>query len=76
MQLDDAWEIFKEMRALGVKPDLFTFNILINACAHRKSLSSAFELIDVMREDGIAADIVTYNSLIKVGNSLVLSYVF
>ncbi|CAM6021835.1 unnamed protein product [Sphagnum balticum] len=64
--LDDAWEIFKEMRALGVKPDLFTFNILINACAHRKSLSSAFELIDVMQEDGIAADIVTYNSLIKV----------
>lgn len=65
-RLDDAWEIFKEMRALGVKPDLFTFNILINACAHRKSLSSAFELIDVMREEGIAADIVTYNSLIKV----------
>ena len=65
-QFDEAWDIFVEMRSLKVGPDLFTYNILINACANKQSVPTARELMDIMRKDEIAPDLVTYNSLIKV----------
>lgn len=58
-----------EMRSLKVRPDLFTYNILINACAHKQSVPTALEVMDFMRKDKIAPDLVTYNSLIKVCSS-------
>lgn len=67
MQFDEAWEIFKEMRSLGVRPDIFTYNILINACSQKKRVSTAFELVESMRQESIPLDLITYNSLIKVG---------
>jgi pentatricopeptide repeat protein len=65
-QIDEAWDILMEMRSLKVRPDLFTYNILINACALKQSVPTALELMGTMRKDQIAPDLVTYNSLIKV----------
>ena len=62
-----------EMRSLGVKPDIFTYNILINACSHKKSVSTAFELVEMMQKEGVSPDLITYNSLIKVCSN---SYLF
>jgi len=66
LQFDEAWDIFMEMRSLNVRPDLFTYNILINACAHKQSVPTALELMGTMRKDKITPDLVTYNSLVKV----------
>lgn len=55
-----------EMRSLNVRPDLFTYNILINACVHKQDVPTALELMEIMRKDHITPDLVTYNSLIKV----------
>lgn len=66
IQFDEAWDIFTEMRSLDVRPDIYTYNILINACSHKQSVSTALELMDIMRKAKIAPDLITYNSLIKV----------
>lgn len=66
VQLDEAWDIFMEMRSLNVRPDLFTYNILINACVHKQDVPTALELMEIMRKDHITPDLVTYNSLVKV----------
>lgn len=67
-QFDEAWDIYMEMRSLNVRPDLFTNNILINACAQKQSVSTALELMDTMRKDKVTPDLVTYNSLVKVSS--------
>lgn len=73
LQFDEAWEVFMEMRPLGVKTDIFTYNVLINACSHKKSMSTAFELVEIMQKEGVSPDLITYNSLIKVCSN---SYLF
>lgn len=65
-QFDAAWDIYGEMKALGIAPNCETFNVLIDACSYKRSLSEAFSLVDAMHREGIQPDIVTYNSLIKV----------
>lgn len=73
LQFDEAWEVFMEMRPLGVKTDIFTYNVLINACSHKKSMSTAFELVEIMQKEGVSPYLNIYNSLIKVCSN---SYLF
>jgi len=73
LQFDEAWEVFMEMRPLGVKTDIFTYNVLINARSHKKSVSTAFELVEIMQKEGVSPYLIIYNSLIKVcSNSYLL----
>lgn len=65
--METGWDIYRQMQASGVKPDVYTYNILINGCAQDKDVSTAFELVDIMRQEGLSPDVVTFNSLLKVG---------
>ncbi|PNY07508.1 pentatricopeptide repeat-containing protein at1g79540-like protein [Trifolium pratense] len=48
-----------------VKPDIITYNILINACCRADEIEFAFHLFKELRTNGLSPDSVTYGTLIK-----------
>ncbi|GMI85361.1 hypothetical protein like AT1G53330 [Hibiscus trionum] len=47
-RLDDAWDLFDEMRRKGLKPDKVTFGTLINALCMELKIKEAFKLKEEM----------------------------
>ncbi|KAI4390145.1 hypothetical protein MLD38_002287 [Melastoma candidum] len=52
-------------RGHGLLPDVCTYNILINACFARGSLSDARKMFVLMRERGVVPNAVTFGTLIN-----------
>jgi pentatricopeptide repeat protein len=76
-KIDDAIDVFHTMlNDQRIKPNIHTFNILLNACAQSKLLERnayerAYELINVLCANercahlAIRPDVITYNTLLK-----------
>ena len=62
-QSDDALQLFDQMQRVGLRPDKYTYTILIQACDNENDIR---ELLYAMTERGIQPDIVTYNTIIKL----------
>ncbi|KAL1557539.1 putative pentatricopeptide repeat-containing protein [Salvia divinorum] len=61
---DEAEAFFAEMRGMGVKPDLVSYNCLVDVFCKGREMGKAYELIGRMRDEGIDLDVITYTSLI------------
>ncbi|MCO5605741.1 hypothetical protein L7F22_059925 [Adiantum nelumboides] len=61
---EEAIEVFENMLAKGLAPNLNIFNVLISHCC-RHNLETALKLFSQMKGNGCQPDIVTHNSLIS-----------
>eukprot|EP00966_Prymnesium_polylepis_P224329 5189167-Prymnesium_polylepis.1 len=52
------------MRVASVRPNSFTFNALIDACAKAAEVDRAFEVLGQMVLEGILPNTTTYTALI------------
>ncbi|XP_058091452.1 small ribosomal subunit protein mS78 (rPPR3a)-like [Magnolia sinica] len=50
---------------ISVKPDVFSYNILIQAFCKMGSFGSAVSVLDMMEMNGVKPDLVTFNSLLN-----------
>ena len=62
-QSEKALKMFDQMQRVGLRPDKYTYTILIQACDNENDIR---ELLYAMTERGIQPDIVTYNTIIKL----------
>ncbi|XAR57813.1 hypothetical protein NMG60_11026082 [Bertholletia excelsa] len=61
---EEAEGFFEEMRELGVKPDLVSYNCLIDVYCKSMEIKTALELLEKMREQDISPDVISYTSII------------
>ncbi|URE03795.1 hypothetical protein MUK42_21088 [Musa troglodytarum] len=63
--LDLCWDLFGEMRRIGVPLNSYTFNILIHALCRGSSKEDirAEEFLEEMESEGFDPDVITYNTL-------------
>ena len=55
-----------EMATRGVvRPTVFTYNTLLNACVVRKDREGVDEILGLMEREGVVASLVTYTILIE-----------
>jgi pentatricopeptide repeat protein len=62
-QNDHAFRLLTQMQNVGLRPDKYTYTVLIKACDKKDDVQ---ELLYAMRERGIQSDVVTYNTIIKL----------
>ena len=62
-QGDRAFKLLSQMQKVGLRPDKYTYTVLIKACDKEDDVQ---ELLYAMRERGIQSDVVTYNTIIKL----------
>ncbi|EPS72235.1 hypothetical protein M569_02522 [Genlisea aurea] len=64
---DEAIALFESMKALGMKPNLITYNALIDACGKGGAdYKRAMDIFYDMVQNGVQPDRITYNSLLAV----------
>ncbi|KAL3517356.1 hypothetical protein ACH5RR_019945 [Cinchona calisaya] len=64
---NEAITIFETMKDLNLKPNLVTYNALIDACGKGGAdFKRASEIFDEMLTNGVQPDRITYNSLLAV----------
>ncbi|KAG6493162.1 hypothetical protein ZIOFF_048139 [Zingiber officinale] len=61
---EEAEGFFREMAELGVKPDLVSYNCMVDVYCKNRDVEKAYKTIDKMREEEIYPDVITYTSLI------------
>ncbi|XP_074263851.1 pentatricopeptide repeat-containing protein At1g76280-like [Silene latifolia] len=61
-----AFEIFKNMKLCGLRPDASTYNIMVDCCGNIRCLKSARALVSLMVRDGFPPQTPTYTAFIKV----------
>lgn len=61
---NEAEVFFEEMREVGVKPDIVSYNCLVDVYCKEKEMEKAYRVVEEMRERDISADVITYTSLI------------
>ncbi|KAL0420143.1 UNVERIFIED_CONTAM: Pentatricopeptide repeat-containing protein, chloroplastic [Sesamum radiatum] len=62
---DEAIRVFESMKDSGLKPNLVTYNALIDACGKGGAdYKRALEIFDEMLQNGVQPDRITYNSLL------------
>ncbi|XP_044512318.1 pentatricopeptide repeat-containing protein At1g62720-like [Mangifera indica] len=64
-QIDDARRLFDSMASMGCKPDVFSYNILMEGLCLTNKIDDAKELLASMLSMGCTPDVVSYNTLIK-----------
>ncbi|KAF3322280.1 pentatricopeptide repeat-containing protein [Carex littledalei] len=62
--VEEAESFFKEMQDLKIKPDLVTYNCLIDVYCKNRQLEKAHKVFDEMHEQEIYPDFISYTSLI------------
>jgi pentatricopeptide repeat domain-containing protein 1 len=64
-------KLLREMVKEGdTKPNIRTFNMILNAWARQKDAEQARWVMSLMRTAGIAPDVISYNTLAQVFCSL------
>ncbi|KAE8697167.1 Pentatricopeptide repeat-containing protein [Hibiscus syriacus] len=64
---DEAIKVFDSMKNYGLKPNLVTYNAVIDACAKGGvDFKRVMELFDEMLRSGVQPDRITFNSLLAV----------
>ncbi|KAF1878501.1 hypothetical protein Lal_00047170 [Lupinus albus] len=61
---EDAEGFFNEMREMGVKPDVVTYNSLVDVYCKGREIEKAYKVLDEMRERDLSPDVITYTSII------------
>lgn len=63
----DPYEILNKMSAVGIAPDIVTYNSLMDACILSKNFQKAYQLFMEMKEyaSHVIPDVATYNIYIK-----------
>jgi pentatricopeptide repeat protein len=61
---EEAEGFFKEMREMGVKPDVVSYNCLVEVYSKGRELDKAYKVVEKMRDEDIKPDVITYTSLI------------
>ncbi|KAI9082520.1 hypothetical protein K1719_035389 [Acacia pycnantha] len=61
---EEAEGFFKEMRAMGVNPDIVSYNCLIHVYCKGNEMEKAYKVVDEMRSKDIVPDVITYTSII------------
>ncbi|KAK7344356.1 hypothetical protein VNO77_13870 [Canavalia gladiata] len=61
---EDAEEFFKEMRDMGVVPDVVTYNSLVDVYCKGREMEKAYKVLDEMRDRNLSPDVITYTSII------------
>ncbi|PHU03470.1 putative pentatricopeptide repeat-containing protein [Capsicum chinense] len=61
---EDAEGFFKEMKELGVEPDVVSFNCLVDVYCKGREMEKAYRVVEEMRGKDIDPDVITYTSLI------------
>ncbi|MED6120360.1 hypothetical protein PIB30_020195 [Stylosanthes scabra] len=61
---EDAEGFFKEMREMGVEPDVVTYNSLVDVYCKGREIEKAYKLLDEMRDRDLPPDVITYTSII------------
>ncbi|XP_058082663.1 putative pentatricopeptide repeat-containing protein At1g02420 [Magnolia sinica] len=61
---EEAEHFFDEMMELGVKPDLVSYNCLVDVYCKSREMEKAFTTIEKMRDGEIYPDVFTYTSII------------
>ncbi|KAF8140362.1 hypothetical protein EV363DRAFT_1393272 [Boletus edulis] len=69
----DAHALFQRLREEGPKPDVVSFNSLLNYHGRRGEFRAVSRILDWMREDGLVGDVYTFSTvlsaLLKVGRT-------
>lgn len=63
--LPGAFKAMEDMRASGVKPNLYTYTCLAQACCHNAAPSKGLEVFEQMKKEGIRPDDVAYATVIN-----------
>ncbi|EEF47215.1 pentatricopeptide repeat-containing protein, putative [Ricinus communis] len=63
-QSEEAELFFEEMRELGIKPDVVSYNSLIDVYCKDREMEKAYKVVEKMREEDISPDVITYTSII------------
>ncbi|AEE27428.1 putative pentatricopeptide repeat-containing protein [Arabidopsis thaliana] len=61
---EEAEAFFEEMKGKGLKPDVVTYNSLIDVYCKDREIEKAYKLIDKMREEEETPDVITYTTVI------------
>ncbi|CAH8355886.1 unnamed protein product [Eruca vesicaria subsp. sativa] len=62
---EEAEAFFQEMtKEKGLKPDVVTYNSLIDVFCKAREMDKAYKLIDKMREEDVTPDVITYTTII------------
>ncbi|KAG9459863.1 hypothetical protein H6P81_004371 [Aristolochia fimbriata] len=61
---EEAEAFFSEMLTLGIKPDIVSYNCLVDVYCKNREMKKAYELVEKMKEEEIYPDIFTYTSII------------
>ncbi|XP_027367135.1 putative pentatricopeptide repeat-containing protein At1g02420 [Abrus precatorius] len=61
---EDAEGFFKEMREMGVTPDVVTYNSLVDVYCKGRDMDKAYKVLDEMRDRDLSPDVITYTSII------------
>ncbi|KAL5561059.1 hypothetical protein UlMin_030806 [Ulmus minor] len=61
---EEAEGFFEEMKEMGVKPDVVSYNCLVDVYCKSREMDKAYKVFDKMREKEILPDVITYTSII------------
>lgn len=64
-QIDKALMIFGHIKSLECKPDLVTYNIVLDILGHSGRVDAMLQEFASMKEDGITPDVISYNTLLN-----------
>jgi pentatricopeptide repeat protein len=63
--VDCSVRVFREMRDLGCKPNVVTYNTIIKLYCENGRYKNAYELLDRMHDWGCVPDVITYNCIFR-----------
>jgi pentatricopeptide repeat protein len=61
---EDAELFLKEMKEMGVTPDVVTYNSLVDVYCKGREIEKAYKVFDEMREQDLSPDVITYTCII------------
>ncbi|KAJ7551399.1 hypothetical protein O6H91_06G013400 [Diphasiastrum complanatum] len=60
-----AESLFSEMRRMGLKTDVYTYNALLRAVVKGRGVEKGLQIVKAMKEDGVEIDSLTYSALVE-----------
>ncbi|XVE73491.1 hypothetical protein DITRI_Ditri11bG0122100 [Diplodiscus trichospermus] len=61
---EEAEGFFEEMSALGVKPDVVSYNCLVDVYCKGRQMDKVYRVVEKMRDEELWPDVITYTSII------------
>lgn len=61
---EEAEGFFEEMREMSVKPDVVSYNCLVDVYCKGREMDKAYRVVEKMRDEELWPDVITYTSII------------